>query len=354
MARIRTIKPEWFQSEDLARVSLTAERTFLGLISHADDTGRHKDLASLITGYIWMVRGGQDVAGVERDLDELAAVGLICRYVGCDGKKNLHLVTWDKHQRIDKRSASRLSGCPHHEMTHKCGGCGTNRCPQAAPQRQQCKAEPAPNVLAEEVERTPGVLDRTAFLESEAPLYPLDIVGDELLVPEADPPAPPAHPTRVSSKIAGQTPVGEVSPNTPGGLGEDYASGSRILDPGSSLTGRDAPASGTLLASVSAKELVAEYINACGQRPPQKVLGHLGREIKALLEEGFAPDAVRTALAQLQAKGLNPSTLASLVNGIVNSSSSASGAGPWASASPASTPYLNSNIPAPTTFGVRL
>lgn len=40
LARIRTIKPEAFVSESLATVSLTAERTFLGLLTQADDQGR--------------------------------------------------------------------------------------------------------------------------------------------------------------------------------------------------------------------------------------------------------------------------------------------------------------------------
>ncbi|MCX5303105.1 hypothetical protein OG304_06515 [Streptomyces sp. NBC_00160] len=350
MARIRTIKPEWFQSEDLAKVSLHAERTFLGLISHADDSGRHKDLASLITGYIWMVRGDHDIAGVEQDLDDLAAVGLICRYTGCDGKENLHLVTWDKHQRIDKRSISRLSRCPQHQGHHKCGGCDSDRCPQA----EWRNPEPTPRGLVEDSGRTPGGLDPRVSVESEAALYPRDIVGDALLVTEAEPSTPPAQPALVSSKATGQTLLGEPSSNTPGGLQEGAASGSRILDPGSSLTGREAPASVAPPGAVSAKDLVAEYVTECGQRPPQKVLGHLGREIKALLEEGFEPQAVRTALGQLRAKGLNPSTLASLVNAVVNSSSSAAGAGPWASASPTSAPYFNSTAPAPTTFGVSL
>jgi hypothetical protein len=56
LARIRTIKPEAFVSESLAAVSLTAERTFFGLLTQADDQGRHRDHAAIIAGQLWVLR----------------------------------------------------------------------------------------------------------------------------------------------------------------------------------------------------------------------------------------------------------------------------------------------------------
>ncbi|EST31733.1 hypothetical protein M877_06240 [Streptomyces niveus NCIMB 11891] len=109
--------------------------------------------------------------------------------------------------------------------------------------------------------------------------------------------------------------------------------------------------------TVSAKDLVAEYVAGCARRPPEDFLAHLGRKIRVLLDERFEPETVRTALERLRAKGLHPSVLPSLVNEVLNASpphgtqapSSASGAGPLASA--AYTPYLNPATPEPTTFG---
>lgn len=140
---------------------------------------------------------------------------------------------------------------------------------------------------------------------------------------------------------------------------EGSSSGSRILDPGSVPRGREAPAPDTLPVTVSAKELVAEYVSGCARRPPEDVLAHLGRKVKVLLEEQFEPDTVRAALERLRAKGLHPSVLPSLVNEVLNASpqhgtlphASASGAGPLASTSPGYTPYLNPATPEPTTFG---
>ena len=92
------------------------------------------------------------------------------------------------------------------------------------------------------------------------------------------------------------------------------------MDPGSFLTGREAPAPGASSAKVSAKQLVAEYVRGCNRRPPEDFLGHLGRKVNA-------PQCA-------------------------SAPSSASGTGPWASAS-GYTPYLNPTVE-PTTFGGRL
>ncbi|EKX65187.1 glycoside hydrolase family protein [Streptomyces ipomoeae] len=115
MARIRTIKPEAFVSESLAAVSLTAERTFLGLLTQADDQGRHRDHAAIIAGQLWVLRPEHTPSDVETDLAQLADAGLVCRYKGPDDKRYLHIVTWQQHQKINRPSKSRLPECPRHD-----------------------------------------------------------------------------------------------------------------------------------------------------------------------------------------------------------------------------------------------
>lgn len=56
MARIRTIKPEAFESEDLAAVDVTAMVTFFGLLTQADDSGRFRDHPAVIAGRLWALR----------------------------------------------------------------------------------------------------------------------------------------------------------------------------------------------------------------------------------------------------------------------------------------------------------
>jgi hypothetical protein len=67
VARIRTIKPEAFASESLAAVSLSAERTFFGLLTQADDHGRFRDQAAVITGLLWSLRPDHEQCSVPVD-----------------------------------------------------------------------------------------------------------------------------------------------------------------------------------------------------------------------------------------------------------------------------------------------
>lgn len=115
MARIRSDKPEAYQSETLAEISLAAERTFKGMATIADDRGRLADKPAQINGELWSMRGGHTKEDLEAELCEMVNVDLICRYTGCDGKRYLHMVRWDQHQKIDRPSKSRLPRCPRHQ-----------------------------------------------------------------------------------------------------------------------------------------------------------------------------------------------------------------------------------------------
>ncbi|MFK4222181.1 hypothetical protein [Streptomyces sp. NPDC019890] len=354
MARIRTIKPEAFESESLAECSVTAMLTFFGLLTQADDSGRHRDHPAIIAGRLWALRPEHTATHVARDLEELAAAGLICRYTGCDGRTWLHIVTWKRHQKIDRPTDSRVPRCPSHQCGQKCGECKAAHCPGASRTEAAALASSNPRRILDEP--SPSLrrgLDQVVSPDSASG----QAAAEAVTAPGAASAGPPSEdeltPTAPSAKTAGQTVFDEDSPHPRRGLVEGSSSGSRILDPGSIPAGREAPAPGTPRRAVSAKDLVAEYAKGCNRRPPSDTLGLLGRKIKTLLDEDFEPDDIRTAMDRLRTKGLHPSVLPSMVNEVVNASppSNASGAGPWASGS-AYTPYLNPT--APTTFGGRL
>ncbi|MFF9339716.1 hypothetical protein ACF1CG_08140 [Streptomyces sp. NPDC014773] len=282
MARIRTIKPEAFSSESLAAVSLSAERTFFGLLTQADDQGRFRDQAAVIAGQLWSLRREHGPEAVEDDLIQIDGAGLICRYEGGDGKRYLHIVTFAQHQKINRPSGVRTPPCPHHDLGHP---------KEPSPQMQ--------GALAESSATGPG----------------------ELTEPS------------VNGESAGQSRFIEHSPQPRGGLTEPSASphrpdlGPRNRDLGSTpLGGASAPAP----QSVSAKDLIGEYAAGCTYRPPQDVLNHLGREVKKLLVEGISPDHIRAGLDRHRAKGLHPSTLPSLVHEAMNAVPAATAAHqPW-------------------------
>ncbi|MHC0429515.1 hypothetical protein ACX6XY_04890 [Streptomyces sp. O3] len=289
MARIRTIKPEAFVSESLAAVSLTAERTFFGLLTQADDQGRHRDHAAIIAGQLWVLRPEHTPGAVEQDLAQLADAGLICRYKGPGDKRYLHIVTWRQHQKINRPSASRLPACPHHDTQ------GRTAPRVDAPTAGAGVTEPAPQ-------------PHGALREGSGPM--------------CEPAVNPA----TDDEVAGQSDFREPSVRQQGGLSEGPVTphgpdlGPRIMDLGDTPSGG---ASAPAPHAVSTSELIAEYAAACTHRPPKDVLGHLAHEVRKLLGEGIAPAHIRAGLERHRAKGLHPSTLPSLVHEAMNAAPAA-------------------------------
>lgn len=111
MARMRTIKPETFISETLARVSVHARWNFAGLWTYADDEGRGRADARLIKAAIWALDDEVTAQEVAAFLDELEAEGLICRYEA-GGKRYLHIVNFSEHQKPNRPVPSKLPECP--------------------------------------------------------------------------------------------------------------------------------------------------------------------------------------------------------------------------------------------------
>lgn len=106
MARIRTIKPEFPQSESMGRVSRDARLLFVQLWTLCDDAGRTRGnsrmLASLLFPY------DDDAPSlIDGWLNELDAEGCIVRYV-VDGSTYIEICNWLNHQKIDKPSQSKI------------------------------------------------------------------------------------------------------------------------------------------------------------------------------------------------------------------------------------------------------
>lgn len=106
MARIRTIKPEFPQSESMGRVSREARLCFILLWTIADDAGRLRGNGRLLSGLLYPY---DDDAKDHIDswLDELANEKCIHRYEA-EGDKYIEICGWATHQKIDRPSPSRI------------------------------------------------------------------------------------------------------------------------------------------------------------------------------------------------------------------------------------------------------
>jgi hypothetical protein len=98
MARIRSIKPDFFESEDVSALPLRARLTWIGLWVHCDNYGRCKDNVKLVKKNVWPL-DPVSLRDVEEDLATLAAHGRIVRY-SVDGAGYLAVVNWGRHQHI--------------------------------------------------------------------------------------------------------------------------------------------------------------------------------------------------------------------------------------------------------------
>jgi|SRR5208337_3112807 len=107
MARIRSIKPEFWTSAQVMRCSPLARLLFIGVWNFCDDFGRAAADAMQLGAQI-LPRDKIDDAAVRALLEELAKVELIRFYV-VGGREYLEVTGWSKHQKVDRPQKSRLS-----------------------------------------------------------------------------------------------------------------------------------------------------------------------------------------------------------------------------------------------------
>lgn len=108
MARIRTIKPEFWRDESLSLVSAEAALLAIGLLNHADDDGYFNANPKLIEADVFPLRELSHTTTVL--LQELHSIGYIELFRGTDGKKYGHIVNFAKHQVINKKNDSKIKG----------------------------------------------------------------------------------------------------------------------------------------------------------------------------------------------------------------------------------------------------
>lgn len=262
MARIRSVKPEYWDDRKLAkRTSRDARLLYIALWNLADEHGRLNGDPQWIKGQVFSYDDDLDASAIAKMLEELEApaVGAVMAYE-VDGDPYLFLPKLAKHQRLEpEKVKSRLPDPP---------GPGAPEPPPDTPQSESGADESERR--ADESARDPD--------ESEP-----DAKGS---APHADKPA--------LLYVAGSM---------------EHGAGGR----GSRTGVRERPPP-TILANT----LLDEHIAQCRGRPPRDVIGALGEKIDGLLDEKQDPDVIRQALARLRQKtNLGPGALPVLVNEII-------------------------------------
>lgn len=100
MARIRTIKPEFWSDEKLAPLDAATRLVFLGLICMADDAGRVLDNVKIIDAFIFP----ETDETAREALARLSRMSRIRRGVAASGQKIIQICKWNDHQKIDHPS----------------------------------------------------------------------------------------------------------------------------------------------------------------------------------------------------------------------------------------------------------
>lgn len=99
MARIRTIKPEFWTDETLSECSVSARLLFIGTWNFADDAGNIEGSPKQLKMKIFPA----DSFDIEPLIKELVQHGLLIEYEANE-KKYLHIRGFTKHQRINRPS----------------------------------------------------------------------------------------------------------------------------------------------------------------------------------------------------------------------------------------------------------
>lgn len=161
MARIRSVKPDFFTSETIARLPMFDRLAFIGLWTHVDDNGVCIDNPALVRAALFPLDEHVTSGDIDETLMRLSRESLVVRYV-VDGKRYLAVRSWTEHQKVQHPGKARYptpdqaqetftppSGDSHESLTPE-QGAGSRE--QGGEQGQPPPHEPAPSTVLALVE----------------------------------------------------------------------------------------------------------------------------------------------------------------------------------------------------------
>lgn len=108
MARKRMIDPNFWQSEDISKLSYFARLVFIGLFSNADDEGRGRAKAAYLKSMIFPYDEDIEIVKkVDEALDEIAkSVSII--FYKIDDSEYFQLTKWKNWQNVERPTKSKI------------------------------------------------------------------------------------------------------------------------------------------------------------------------------------------------------------------------------------------------------
>jgi hypothetical protein len=122
--RIRSIKPDFFTSETIARLDKSARLTFIGLWTYVDDNGVGVLNEMLISAALYPLDSPHDaLADLHEDLRSLSGESLVTLFEA-SGKRYISINSWSEHQKVSHPRNARYprpSDCDHRLLTSEYG-----------------------------------------------------------------------------------------------------------------------------------------------------------------------------------------------------------------------------------------
>jgi 5-methylcytosine-specific restriction endonuclease McrA len=111
VARIRTIKPEFWADEKVAALTPMARLAFIGSWNLADDEGLTRWTTDFINASLFMY-DGLNAKRVQSLMDEISDAGLVFTYTTGTRQRLAYIVNFRKHQRINRPQPGKLPPPP--------------------------------------------------------------------------------------------------------------------------------------------------------------------------------------------------------------------------------------------------
>lgn len=170
MARIRSIKPEFFTSLTIADLPLSARLTFIGLWTYVDDNGVGPADARLIRAAIWPLEEAPDILQRTReDLQRLQEARLVTLYEA-SGRPLVAVNSWTEHQKVSHPRKPRFQTPDEVPQPRDQESCDSPEDYQSAPEdRESTPEDDAPEQGAGSREQGKGIEGNSEPSASDEP-----------------------------------------------------------------------------------------------------------------------------------------------------------------------------------------